>query len=137
MTAPDLSPRFESLRAHAARVSAATLTALIAADPARATGFALRVGPLYANFARQRYDRDALDALFALADDVAVADRLRALFDGAVVNVTEGRAALHTALRSELSDASPARAARDEALSARQRMAVMVEALQDSPVTDI
>jgi len=137
MTAHDLSPRFESLRAHAARVSATTLAALIAADPARATGFALRVGPLYANFARQRYDRDALDALFALADDVAVADRLRALFDGAVVNVTEGRAALHTALRSELSDASPARAARDEALSARQRMAAMVEALQDSPVTDI
>jgi len=133
MDAPDLSPRFESLRAHGARSS----RQLLAADPARATDLALRVGPVYANFARQHYDPDAIDALFALAEAADVRGRLQALFDGEPVNPTEGRAALHTALRSDLSRASPARAARNEALAALQRMRAMVEALQDSPVTDI
>jgi glucose-6-phosphate isomerase len=133
MTAHDLSPRFESLRAHAARNS----RQLLAADPTRATDLALRVGPLYANFARQQYDRDAVDALFALAEAADVRGRLQALFDGEPVNPTEGRAALHTTLRSDLSQAAPARAARQEALAALQRMSAMVEALQDGPVTDI
>jgi glucose-6-phosphate isomerase len=133
MDAPDLSPRFESLRAHGAHSS----RQLLAADPARATDLALRVGPLYANFARQQYDRDAIDALFALAEAADVRGRLQALFDGEPANPTEGRAALHTALRSDLSQAAPARAARSEALAALQRMRTMVEALQDSPVTDV
>ena len=52
------------LDAHAQRLAGTPLADLIDADPARAREFALRVGPLYANFARQRYDRVALDALF-------------------------------------------------------------------------
>ena len=137
MDAPNLSPHFEALRAHAARSGGTSISTLVADDPARATDFALRVGPLYASFARQRYDREAVDALFALADAADVRGRLRALFDGEVVNPTEQRAALHTALRSALSETSPARAARAEAKAALQRMHAMVAALQDSPVTDI
>jgi glucose-6-phosphate isomerase len=133
MDAPDLSSRFESLRAHGASSS----RQLLAADPGRASDLALRVGPLYANFARQHYDSEALEALFALAEAAGVRGRLRALFDGEPVNPTEGRAALHTALRSDLSQAMPAQAARNEALAALQRMRAMVEALQDGPVTDI
>ena len=95
--------RLHELRAEVGRVGITPLAQLIAADPARAADFALQVGPVYASFARQRYDRAALDWLFRAAAAAHSERRLRALFDGETVNVTEGRAALHTALRGDLS----------------------------------
>lgn len=137
MDASPFTAHFDALRAHAARLTEVPLRALVADDPARATGFALRVGPLYANFARQRYDRAALDALFDLAEAAQFTERLQALFDGKHVNTTEGRAALHTALRSDLSQAPVAVAAHAEAIEALERMERLIESLQDSPVTDV
>jgi glucose-6-phosphate isomerase len=132
------TPAFpEDLRQHAARLAGTTLPALVAADPSRAGDFALRVGPLYANFARQRYDRAALDALFALADSAGLAAALRRLVDGEIVNVTEDRAALHTALRGDLSSSVVARESFALAREARARMAAMIDALAASGVTDI
>ena len=110
------------LRAQAGRVTRHPLQKLIADDPARASDFALRVGPVYANFARQHYDREALDALFALAGSVDASGRLQALFDGEKINLTEGRSVLHTALRSDLSDAPVAKQA--HALSTASRLEV-------------
>ena len=72
------------------------------ADAARASEFALRVGPLYASFARQRLDATARDALFALAREAGLPGAIRSLVEGELVNSSEGRPALHTALRSDL-----------------------------------
>ena len=55
------------LDAHAQRLAGSTIAGLVESDQTRARDFALRLGPLYASFARQRYDREALDALFAIA----------------------------------------------------------------------
>jgi glucose-6-phosphate isomerase len=123
--------------AHARRLADASLRDLIAGDPARARDFALRVGPLYASFARQRLDRDALAALFDFARERDFPGALRSLFDGEPVNSTEGRAALHTALRSDLSIAATARDAHVEAKQARGRMSGLVAQLGTSGVTDI
>lgn len=133
----EATPDFAPLRVHAARLADTSLKQLIANDPARASDFVLQVGPLYASFARQRYDRAALDALFALAEGVGVVLAVRALFDGAEVNITEGRAALHTALRGDLSQAPTARAAHGEAVAVLARMRALIAALQGSDITDI
>ena len=125
------------LQAHAGRLSGVSLSQLIADDPPRASELALRVGMLYANFARQRYDRPALDALFALAETADLAGAMRRLVDGEPVNVTEHRAALHTALRSDLSASTVARESFALAREARGAMAAMVDALSASGVTDI
>lgn len=153
------------LRPHAERLRATSIAGLIAADPARATDFGLRVGPLYANFARQSYDRQAWDALLSLARDADLPGAMRKLVDGVRVNVTEDRAALHTALRgglargviersaahfqdvaavaataalrAGLSDAQAARDAGMQAGEARARMAALIESLSASDVTDI
>ena len=126
-----------ALRAHGARLAATPLASLIAADPARATRHALRAGPLYANVARQRVDDAAFDALIRAAETVGVPARLRALFDGEAVNATEGRAALHSALRSDLSASAVAREAHATAAAARLRMREVVAAIQASGVTDV
>ena len=125
------------LRAHADRLHGASIASLLTSDAGRAAAHALRVGPLYANFARQHYDDAALDALFALAAEAGFAEAMRRLVDGATVNPTEGRAALHTALRGELSDSSVARESAALARDARTRMAALVDALSASEVTDV
>jgi len=125
------------LGAHAQRLAGTSLAGLIQADPARARDLALRVGPLYANFARQRYDRAALDALFAIAERAGLAGAMRRLLDGAIVNPTEGRAALHGALRGDNSMAQAACAARAQALAAQARMRALSGQLGASDVTDI
>src|SRR5690606_33616984 len=128
---------FATLRTHAERLSTMAVSELVGTDAARAQSLSLRVGPLYANFARQRYDAQALDALFALAERCDLAGAMRRLLDGDTVNVTEGRAALHTALRGDGSDAPFSRECVGLAREARTRMAAMIDALAAGQVTDI
>ncbi|MDQ3039983.1 MAG: glucose-6-phosphate isomerase [Pseudomonadota bacterium] len=125
------------LDAHAQRLAGTTLASMIEGDPARAQAFSLRVGPLYANFARQRYDRAAVDALFNIADRLDLSGAMRRQLDGDIVNPTEGRAALHTALRGQSSSSKVAGDAHAQALAARQRMRDLVATLEASDVTDI
>jgi glucose-6-phosphate isomerase len=132
-----IDPSWQALSNHAARLYATPLRELIAADPQRPLDFSLRVGPLYANFARQRYDRDARTALLDLARAADLSQAIKALFAGDSVNVSENRPALHTALRSRLSDSAIANNASDEAATARQRMAGLIAELEASNVTDI
>jgi len=129
--------RFEQLKAQADRLVATNLVSMLRADPARATDFALRVGPLYANFSRQGYDRAALDILFEQWAAVDAPGRLGALFEGEQVNPTEARPALHTALRGSLTQARVAADAHAEARIARARMHELIAALTASEVTDI
>ncbi len=54
---------------------------------------------LSADFTRQRVDEDVLVSLVNLIGEAGVVDLRDAMFDGTVINVTEGRSVLHTALR--------------------------------------
>jgi glucose-6-phosphate isomerase len=132
-----IDSQWQALSRHAARLIDAPVRELIAADPARGADFALAVGPIYANFARQRFDREARAALLALAGAAGVEPALRALFDGEQVNRSEARPALHTALRGDLGRGAVAAAARAQALAAQQRMRELVAGLDASAVTDI
>lgn len=129
--------RLSSLRAEAARVLDRPLRTLIADDPERVRDFALRVGPLHASFARQRYDRAALEALFRLGESLDFEGRLRALFAGEGVNVTEHRPALHTALRSDIGDSPIAHESHAMALDGLQRMRAVVDAIAHAGITDV
>jgi glucose-6-phosphate isomerase len=66
---------FDSLHSHAQRLKGASIPSLLAAEPGRVQELALRVGPLYVNFARQKYDAAALQALLALAAERDVGGR--------------------------------------------------------------
>jgi len=128
---------FDSLHSHAQRLRGASIPDLLAADPGRPARYAKRVGPLYFNFARQKYDAAALDALLALAGERGLEAAFQRLFRGEQVNVTEGRAALHTALRGDLADAPVAQDAYRTAAQVRAHMGELVAALSRTGVTDI
>jgi glucose-6-phosphate isomerase len=127
----------DSLVPHAARLIEASLPDLIRADPARSRLFSLRVGSLHANFARQRLDAAAWDALQRLALQRGVVAALQAKFGGEVVNRSEQRPALHSALRAPALDTPVAAGAARQAAEVRARMAEWVAAFDASSVTDI
>ena len=128
---------FDDLRLHAERLQGTSIAGLLQSEPGRVVDHALQVGPLYANFASQRYDDLAWGALLALGRQRDLGGAFRRLADGEKVNATEGRAALHTALRGDLSPAPVAREAYLAAVQVRERMRALVAALEASDVTDI
>lgn len=134
---PEPSTLLGSLPAHAARLSGMPIRRLVEDDPARARDFAVRAGPVYASFARQRYDAQALDDLFRFASTADLPGRLRALADGETVNPTEGRPALHTALRAQGAGSGVAREAMTLAHQARGRMGGVVRDIEAAGITDV
>ncbi|MDF3029966.1 MAG: Glucose-6-phosphate isomerase [Moraxellaceae bacterium] len=66
----------------------------------RAARFARIAGPLHMDFSKQRIVAEDLEALLALARECGLEAAVRALMQGEAVNNTEGRPALHSALRA-------------------------------------
>jgi len=126
-----------TLSTHAERVLQRPIAALVADDADRQRDFSLRVGPLYASYARQRLDRDAWAALLGIARAAGWAPAMRALLDGEMVNVTERRAALHTSLRGDSGGSPTARSAQQQALAAREQMEALAAQLEAGTVTDV
>ncbi len=69
-------------------------------DPDRAAEFHAQTGDMYFDYSKTNIDAAARDSLLALARDAGVEKMREAMFAGAPINATEGRAVLHTALRN-------------------------------------
>ncbi|MGP5536511.1 glucose-6-phosphate isomerase [Psychrobacter glacincola] len=76
-----------------------SLAALFAQDDSRATRFSTQAGALYMDYSKQCIDDAVLEKLLTLANSCELPTRIDALMQGAMVNTSEERAALHTALR--------------------------------------
>jgi glucose-6-phosphate isomerase len=88
----------------AARPGAAAIRPLFAADPDRFARFSRKAGDILLDFSKTAISEDVLKALQALAQARDVAGFRARLFAGSAVNETEGRAALHMALRAAASE---------------------------------
>ncbi len=76
-----------------------SLATLFAQDDERATRFSMQADALYMDYSKQCIDETVLSNLLSLADSCDLSARIKALLQGAMVNTSEERAALHTALR--------------------------------------
>ena len=88
------------LAALAARPDAAGIRRLFAADPERARRFTVTLDDLTVDVSKTSIDGEALVALLDLAHQAGVNRFRQRLFAGEAVNATEGRAAMHMALRA-------------------------------------
>lgn len=98
---------------------------LFADDPNRLASLTSDVAGIHFDFSKTHLDSAALDAFAALAKATDLTGKRDALFAGEPVNVTEGRAAEHTAERGEGSEDSVARAAAYHA-----RMRGLIDAIE-------
>jgi glucose-6-phosphate isomerase len=91
---------FDDLKAKRAREADRHILSLFEADPARAEDFSVRAEGMLLDYSKTAIDAEARDMLLKLAEDADLARRREAMFTGAKINETEGRAVLHTALRN-------------------------------------
>jgi len=68
-------------------------------DPNRTEALSIRMGPMLADFSKQRVTATELKGLLALAKACSMQESIAGLLSGEHVNDTENRAALHSALR--------------------------------------
>jgi len=113
------------------------LTTLFEEDPERPSRYQCHGAGLTLHYAKQRVDDDALAALVGFSSRCGLHDQIRALFNGETVNVTEGRAALHMALRAQPGETWMAQGERiDEAVMAtRERFLRFAEDVRAATIT--
>ncbi|MCL4189021.1 MAG: glucose-6-phosphate isomerase [Rhodobacteraceae bacterium] len=88
------------LAAHHRAGAGRRIAALFEADPGRAAAFSAEADGMLLDYSRTGIDTPARDLLVALATAADIAGRREAMFAGARINATEGRAVLHAALRN-------------------------------------
>jgi glucose-6-phosphate isomerase len=94
---------FRALEAHAREASRFHLRELMA-DAARAAAFVAEHDGMVLDYSRQIATPRTLELLFDFARERDLEGRIAAMASGEPVNVTEGRAALHVALRARAKD---------------------------------
>ncbi|WP_158846105.1 glucose-6-phosphate isomerase [Algibacter sp. L1A34] len=104
MALPNVNPTttasWKKLQAHFESVKDVHMKDLFAQDKSRANNFTIKWDDFYVDFSKNRITEETLKYLLELADDVKLKDAIKSQFAGEIINETEGRAVLHTALRA-------------------------------------
>jgi glucose-6-phosphate isomerase len=93
-------PAWKALEKHFQEVQGLHLRQLFKDDPKRAEHFAVEAAGVYLDYSKNRVTQDTLALLVQLAKESGLAEHIEAMFRGEKINVTEGRAVLHVALRA-------------------------------------
>ena len=97
---PTTTESWKQLKAHFETIKSTHLSELFNSNPNRAQELTITWEDFYVDFSKNRITKETLDALVALANEVDLKDAISKYFNGDIINATEGRAVLHTALRA-------------------------------------
>ncbi len=97
-------PAWKALQTHYQQIHSLHLRQLFADDPLRGERFVVDALGIYLDYSKNRITDETIPLLVKLADECGLQRRINAMFNGDIVNVTEHRAALHTALRTPEGD---------------------------------
>lgn len=123
---------WHALKAHATRLDAYSVPSLFASEPQRYAQLSLSHDGMLVDFSKQHIDLAARGALLELAQQSGLSAAIADLFAAQALNFTEGRAALHMALRG--SCAAPQRDLAAMADTTR-RVRAFVEGVRNRSVT--
>ncbi len=98
---PTACPAWSTLRHQAHRMRDESIRSLLNSDR---EFLRINAAGMSFDFSRQRLDSAVLDSLIDLAEQTGVRHAIDAMFAGTRINSTEGRAALHVALRGRPGD---------------------------------
>jgi glucose-6-phosphate isomerase len=94
-------PEWRALDAHCQLIAHTHMREWFQRDHDRFSSLSINNGNLLLDYSRNRIDQKTIDLLVALANATELPKKIAALFDGHPINITENRAALHTALRDK------------------------------------
>lgn len=100
MTALTSSPEWQQLSALAEQIKSQHMRDLFAADPKRAQKLSVAACGIELDYSKNLVTEQVLHALQGLANKCQVNEKRQGMFAGDIINHTEKRAVLHTALRN-------------------------------------
>jgi glucose-6-phosphate isomerase len=93
-------PAWKALEAHSQKLRQLHLRQLFGEDPTRGERMTAEAVGIYLDYSKNRVVDETLKLLVRLAEESSLRARIDAMFRGDKINVTEGRAVLHVALRA-------------------------------------
>jgi len=93
-------PAWKALAGHHKKISKLHLRELFAADKQRGERMTAGAAGLFLDYSKNRITDETLKLLLKLAEESGLKPRIKAMFSGEKINITENRAVLHTALRA-------------------------------------
>ncbi|MFJ1433010.1 glucose-6-phosphate isomerase [Capnocytophaga canimorsus] len=97
---PTTTKAWMSLQKHFETTQNASMKSLFEQDPNRAKRFSIQWQDFLVDYSKNRMDSTTMDLLVQLAEQCGLKDALEKYFEGDLINATENRAVLHTALRA-------------------------------------
>ncbi|KAA0969884.1 glucose-6-phosphate isomerase [Pseudomonas sp. ANT_H12B] len=97
-------PAWQKLNDHRQAMQDFSMREAFNADPQRFTQFTLSSCGLFLDYSKNLINAETRNLLVGLANEVDLKGAIQSLFDGEIVNSSEGRPALHTALRRPVGD---------------------------------
>ncbi|MFT2210735.1 glucose-6-phosphate isomerase [Rhizobium giardinii] len=100
MNAPATTALVSQLKSTVTDTKATDIRAAFASDPERFSKYSVTLDDMLFDYSKCAVNEKVLGGLEALAKAAKVAEKRDAMFAGEAINITEGRAVLHTALRN-------------------------------------
>ena len=97
---PTQTKSWTKLKAHFEAVKDAHMKTWFAENPKRADEFTIQWEDFYVDFSKNRINSETMLLFKELANELKLKDAISKYFEGDIINQTEGRAVLHTALRT-------------------------------------
>ncbi len=101
---PTTTQAWKSLELHFEAIKDIQMRDLFAEDSKRFDRFSIQLEDMLVDFSKNRISQETFDLLMQLAKECQLEDAIKQQFSGAVINETEQRAVLHTALRNRSND---------------------------------
>lgn len=105
MTLPKVNPSqtaaWQQIQSHFEKMQATSMKDLFASDTNRAEKFHIQWNDFLVDFSKNIVNQETLDLLLNLANEVQLKQAISSYFQGDLINQTENRAVLHTALRAK------------------------------------
>jgi glucose-6-phosphate isomerase len=97
---PTTTKAWNRLEAHAAKMKDARIKELVAEDPERFKKYSFSFNDILVDLSKNILTDETLKLLLDLANECKLKDAIEAMFEGDLINETEHRSVLHTALRN-------------------------------------
>jgi len=98
---PTETSAWKKLQAHYTKIQNDAMSAMFEADSSRTEKFHLKWNDFLVDYSKNRINQETIDLLLELANETGLKNAIADYFGGAIINQTEGRAVLHTALRAK------------------------------------
>lgn len=98
---PTGTEAWKKLQKHYEEMQTASMHDMFQSDASRVEKFNLKWNDFLVDYSKNRINQETIALLLELANQVGLKDAIADYFGGGIINQTEGRAVLHTALRAK------------------------------------